>query len=166
MVGAGRCTGAIDQGVHMRPLHALLDPILQQVIFGIASWLFGRAAGAALRHWRTRATGGSAPRCRLDEGKVALCRSRTRFRLRGLLILVDRPAYHTPAPYSDSTQVGHRSNSRSGGLSTALMPATLVIVREVLAQHGEQVACVVDQDPAQAIPPYRAEHLDALGRHS
>ncbi|MEO3929304.1 hypothetical protein ABGB07_36450 [Micromonosporaceae bacterium B7E4] len=31
-----------------------------------------------------------------------------------------------------------------------------VIVREVLAEHGEQVSLVIDQNPVQAFPPYRA----------
>jgi hypothetical protein len=29
-------------------------------------------------------------------------------------------------------------------------------MREVLAEHGEQMSGVVDQDPVQAFPPYRA----------
>jgi hypothetical protein len=67
---------------------------------------------------------------------LMVCRSRTRFRLRDLLILVDQPVDHLSAPYSDGTQVGHRRWDRVSvrwALSAALMWTMLVVVRQVSA---------------------------------
>ncbi|WP_018794230.1 hypothetical protein [Salinispora arenicola] len=50
-----------------------------------------------------------------------------------------------PAPYSDGIQVGHRHWDDSPvrwALPAALMWPMLVVVREVLAEHGEQVSGV------------------------
>src|SRR5262249_36626569 len=65
-------------------------------------------------------------------------------------------------------------------LPAALMRPVFVVVGQVLAEYGEQVAGVIDQDPVQTLPAYRAypalrvgvrpgrlrgceEYLDALG---
>jgi hypothetical protein len=65
------------------------------------------------------------------------------------------------------------------GVARGLVRAVVVVVRQVLAHHGEQMTGVIDQDPVQALPPccaypgFRAgvrpgrlrrsrQHLDAL----
>jgi len=88
-----------------------------------------------------------------------LCRSRIRFRLRGLLVLVDQPAQHLLVLYPYRGQIGDRCRQRVSvgwALSTALMWSLAVVVRQVLAEHSEYVLGVVDQDAVQALPPYRA----------
>jgi hypothetical protein len=88
-----------------------------------------------------------------------LCRSKTRFRVRSLGILVDHSVEDVSTSYPHGGQIrdqcgGHVKSWRA--LFTALMWPVFVVVPDVLVECGEQVSRVVDQDPVQAFPAGRA----------
>src|SRR5439155_24711911 len=93
-----------------------------------------------------------------------LCRSRIRFRLGDLLVLVDETVHQLPASYPYRAQIRDRRRIRilvGWALPAPLMRPMSVVVRQVLPEHGEQVAGVVDQDPVEALTADRAD--PALG---
>jgi hypothetical protein len=99
------------------------------------------------------------------------------------LIFVDQSVHDLHASYSYRVQVGERCRelvSLRWELSAALVRSVFVVVGQVVAEDGEQVAGVVDQDPVQALLAYgaypalrvgvgpgrlrrREEYLDAFG---
>jgi ABC transporter DrrB family efflux protein len=88
----------------------------------------------------------------------ALYRSKTRFRLRSLGILVDHSVEDASTSYPHGGQIrdrrgGHVQSWRA--LFTALMWPVFVVVPHVFVERGEQVPRVVDQDPVQAFPADR-----------
>src|SRR5256885_15556253 len=92
---------------------------------------------------------------------VSVYRSRTRFWLRDLLILVDETVHHLPTSYPHAGQISNRRRKRVAvgwALPAPLMRTMAVVVRQVLAQHGQQVAGAVDQDPVQTEPPRGTVH--------
>jgi hypothetical protein len=79
-------------------------------------------------------------------------------KLGSLGVLVHESTEDLVATYPPSIQVHDWWRERLSigwSLSTALMRAMPVVVRQILAQHGKQMAGVVDQDPVQALPAYR-----------
>jgi hypothetical protein len=57
-------------------------------------------------------------------------------------VLVDQPVYDLPAVYPDHAQISDRCWKRVAvgwALSPSLMRTMTVVVRQVLAQHGEEV---------------------------
>jgi hypothetical protein len=116
---------------------------------GNAHILMGKVAVALRKDVRRR-------RRRVQRG---LNRSETRLQLRCLLIFVDQPVQHLPASHPHHGRVSDRCGKRvpvGRALPASLMWPTPVVVRQVLAEPGEQVSGVVDQDPVRALPPYRA----------
>jgi hypothetical protein len=95
----------------------------------------------------------------LREVVAGLYRSITQFRLRGLGILVDQPVEDASAAYPYGGQIRDRCWGHVDGwweLLAALVGSVLVVVPDVLFERDEQMSRVVDQDPIEALPAYRA----------
>src|SRR2546421_6053978 len=76
-------------------------------------------------------------RCQLRRG--TLCRSRIRFWLRDLLILVDETVHHLPTSYPHAGQISNRRRKRVAvgwALPAPLTRAMAVVVRQVLARYS------------------------------
>src|SRR5262249_55609641 len=108
---------------------------------------------------RGRRSIGSGSRSASGTSSGSLYRSETLPGLRSLGVLVREATEDLAATYPPRIQLGDGRGRRVSvrwTLPAALMRPVPVIVRQVLAEYSQQMSGVVDQNPVQALPAYRA----------